>query len=102
MSSGKIWSANDRTGGPLDQVLDAVRARVPGVEVERLVCKWPGDDDNVYWLRSSDVEVQVDTYQDDATPFLIEADHRLETASVHDAVEAIIDNLRTASPSAGE
>lgn len=94
MAGSKIWSAEDRTGGPLDDILDAVRAAIPKLHVERLVGTWPADDDNVYWLQHEGREVQVDTQDDGRLPTTIEVDdRRLDTSTVTAAVSFIVKEL---------
>jgi len=72
-----LWTSDHRTGGPLDAVLDAVRAQLPGLIIHRLNVPHPVDDDSVYLL--GDVEeynrVQVDTRDGGQPPFLIEGTH---------------------------
>jgi hypothetical protein len=79
---GRPWTTADRTGGPLDQILDELRAQIPALVVERLHQLHAGDDDNVYFLGTgTDLDrVQVETASGGQPPFLIEADQRLETA----------------------
>jgi hypothetical protein len=57
--------AADRTGGPLDQLLDQLRLRIPGLIVERLQVTHPADDD-VYFigLENGHDRVQLDTAPD--------------------------------------
>lgn len=88
---GRPWTAIDRTGGPLDQILDQLRAQIPDLAVERLQPPHPGDDDNVYFLGdSSDLDrVQLDTAPGGQPPFLIEADQRFQTTDPADAATTI-------------
>ncbi|MFI1097829.1 hypothetical protein [Streptomyces sp. NPDC020917] len=48
----------------------------------------PGDDDNVYFLGDASVpdRVQLDTWPDGQPPFVVEADARVETSDVAEAV----------------
>ncbi|MBV1856608.1 hypothetical protein [Catellatospora tritici] len=68
------WSPENRTGGPVDDLLDGVRARFPRLVVERLVLAHAGDDDNVYFLGDAEHfdRVQVDTHPGGNAPFLVE------------------------------
>jgi hypothetical protein len=47
MTGVRPWEASDRTGGPLDDVLDRVRPSSPDVTVHRLIGTHPANDDNV-------------------------------------------------------
>jgi hypothetical protein len=71
---GRPWLASDRTGGPLDAVLDLAREHHRGLVVERLTVLHPGDDDNVYFLGDDDHldVVQIDTTEGGGPPFLME------------------------------
>lgn len=87
-----VWSELDRTGGPVDLLFDALRARVDGVVIERLDVPNPADDDNVWWVRSAEgAEVQVDTHPDGQPPFYLEGDdnRRLEATEVEFAAETV-------------
>jgi hypothetical protein len=88
---GRPWTAGDRTGGPLDQILDELRVQVPSLIVERLQMPHPGDDDNVYFLgdASGMDRVQLDTAPDGQPPFILEADQRLETTDPTSAATTI-------------
>jgi hypothetical protein len=82
---------DDKVGGSLDEVFAGVRRVVPGLIVERLSVTHPGDDDNVYFLgdeRGLD-RVQVDTFPEGEPPFLIEADERVETSDIEEAIAVI-------------
>lgn len=81
-SGARQWMATDRTGGPIDEVFDGLRAEFPGLVIERLVMPYPADDSNVYWLtigpqppgpRSRET-VQVDTGEDGSIPFFLEGE----------------------------
>jgi hypothetical protein len=78
---GRPWTSADRTGGPLDQILDQLRAQIPSLVVERLQQPRPGDDGNVYFLGDASGldRVQIDTAPDGQPPFLIEADQQIRT-----------------------
>jgi hypothetical protein len=88
---GRPWTASDRTGGPLDQILDELRAQVPSLIVERLKMPHPGDDDNVYFIGDSSGldRVQLDTAPGGQPSFLLEADQRLETTDPTHAATTI-------------
>jgi hypothetical protein len=94
----------DLIGGSLDEVLAGVRRVVPGLIVERLSVTHPGDDDNVYFLgdeRGLD-QVQVDTVPDGEPPFLIEADDRVETSDIAEAIAVICAWLGSGNVRAGD
>jgi hypothetical protein len=90
-----LWSADRRTGGLLDGVLDELRRRVPGLVVERLIVSHPADDDNVYFIGDQDGRgrVQVDTWPGGQPPFLIEGAERAEASDSREAVELICAGL---------
>jgi len=90
MSGSKTWGANDRTGGPIDDVLRRVRGGVSEIHVERLVGTWSADDDNVSWIRHADAEVQVDTLPGGALPALVETDSGRHTAVTVEAATSLI------------
>jgi len=85
------WSPNDRTGAPLDDVLDELRRRHPDLWVERLTAVRKGDDHNVYFIGGADLRhiVQVDTDRDGRPPFIIEADDRVSASEPAETVDAI-------------
>ena len=85
------WQAADRTGGPLDDVLDELRRQHPDLRAERLGKTHPSDDDNVYFLGVANLQniVQVDTGPDGQPPFTIEADDRIDTSESAEALAAI-------------
>lgn len=80
------------TGGPVDEVFAQVSRVVPGVIVERLAVTNAGDDDNVYFVgdESAVDRVQVDTGPGGQPPFLIEADGRMVTSEVAEAVATVV------------
>jgi hypothetical protein len=94
------WTADRRTGGPLDDVLDAVRAQVPWLVIERLTVTHPVDDHNVYFLGDAEDynRVQVDTSPNGQPPFLIEGTERLETSDLAEAIATIVTWLSTERP----
>lgn len=98
MSGEKIWRPVDATGGALDLVLSRIRAAVPDAEVSRFVGTYPADDDNVYWVRRESLEVQIDTYEAGAPPFMIEScrpGSLLTTSDPEVAVRDVLAELRS-------
>lgn len=82
MARARPWGAGDKTGGSLDDILAAVRARYPQVQVTRLVGTHSADDENVYWVKLAQTEVQIDTAGRGSAPFVVEglmAGSRLDT-----------------------
>ncbi|MEV6492848.1 maleylpyruvate isomerase N-terminal domain-containing protein [Actinoplanes sp. NPDC051633] len=91
----RLWQAADRTGGPLDDVLDVLRRRYFGLVVHRLGKNHSADDDNVYFIglgRNLDM-VQVDTGPNGQPPFTVEAHARIDTDEPTEALAAIQDHL---------
>jgi hypothetical protein len=74
MAGSRSWTPNDRTGGPLDDILRSVQTRFPDATVSRMVGTFPADDDNVFWVNRPGVEVQIDTWPGGAGPFIVESD----------------------------
>jgi hypothetical protein len=77
----------------VEQVLGAVRSRLPSVRIERLQVKHPGDDDNLWFITSNETEIQIETHPGGCPPFLIEGglpDQRRKTSDVSEAVELIL------------
>src|SRR5258708_31631538 len=95
-----LWTAAQRTDGPLDDVLDEVRRRVPGLVVERLLVSHRADDDNVYFIgdQRGRGRVQVDTRPGGQPPFLIEDGRRTETSDPVQAAEVILAWLDVSRP----
>ncbi|WP_432825684.1 hypothetical protein [Dactylosporangium sp. CA-092794] len=85
------WSSVDRTGGPLDGILDELRYRRRDLWVERLQTIQPSDDNNVYFIGTTDLRhvVQIDTGPHGQPPFIIEADDRVHTSEPAGALDAI-------------
>ncbi|WP_055588354.1 hypothetical protein [Peterkaempfera griseoplana] len=83
---------DDLTGGPVDQVFSQVRRAVPGLVIERLAVTHAGDDDNVYFLGDEGIRdrVQLDTGPAGQPPFLVEADSRMVTSEVAEAVATVV------------
>jgi hypothetical protein len=79
---GQPWTADERTGGPLDDILDQVRRHNGDLVVERLQVTHPADDDNVYFLGDTSRldRVQLDTAPNGQPPFLIEAHESMTTS----------------------
>lgn len=86
------WCPDDRTGGPLDDILRSVQERFPDATVSRMVGTHPTDDDNVFWVQRTGVEVQIDTGPAGTPPFTVEGDEpgtRLDTDDAGAATERI-------------
>ena len=94
MNRGRHWAASDRTGGPVDDVFDRLRAQVPGLVIERLQVKYPADDDNVYFIGCGhDLDlIQLDTADGGQPPFLIENGGRRHTTQTAEVATIIIRN----------
>ena len=95
MAGSRPWTSDDRTGGPLDDILRSVQSSFPDVAVSRLVGTHRADDDNGFWVQRAGVEVQVDTAPGGAPPFTVESDGpgtRLDTDDA-DAAEVHIKRL---------
>jgi hypothetical protein len=98
-----LWTADQRTGGPFDSVLDELRHRVPGLVVERLIVSHRADDDNLYFIGDQDGRgrVQVGTWPGGRPPFLIEDGGRAETSDPQEAAAIICAWLDGTRPDAG-
>ena len=88
-----------RVTAPIEAVLGAVCARVPGVRVDRLTVTHPVDDDNLWFIRRSlaGPAVQIESRPEGQPPFLIESDghdRRLWAAKADEAIEVIQEWLR--------
>ncbi|MFG1812087.1 hypothetical protein [Streptomyces sp. NPDC049040] len=103
-SRTRLWGSSDLTGGPVDQVFTQVRHAVPGVIIKRLAARHAGDDDNVYFLgdESAVDRVQVDTATDGQPPFLVEADDRVVTSEVAEAVATVVAWLGSGDVGSGD
>jgi hypothetical protein len=90
-SHGRPWTASDRTGGPLDELLDQLRSRIPKLVVERLQVTHPADDDNVYFIGDEHQrdQIQLDTGPDGQPSFYIENGGRHLTSEVAEAASII-------------
>ncbi|WP_282204616.1 hypothetical protein [Kitasatospora fiedleri] len=88
---GRVWGPDDRSGGPLDDVLGGARLVVPGLSVERLQVTHLSDDDNVYFLRvnSGTGYVQVDSGPHGQAPFIVEGVTRKFTSDPVEALAAV-------------
>src|ERR1700722_19503742 len=97
---GKAWGSNDRAGGPIDEVLDTLRATVPDLFVERLEVSNKADDDNVYFLGDSLGHdfLQIGTHPNGEPPFFVEAtdrfEERFETSQVSDVATRVAEWFR--------
>jgi hypothetical protein len=102
MNRGRIWTAADRTGGPLDELLDQLRAQTPGLIVERLRVTHAADDDNVYFIGDGGGldRVQLYTAPDGQPTFYIESGGLHKTADVSEAADTITRSLMRRPPAA--
>ena len=92
MAGSRPWGPDDRTDGPLDDILRSVRVRFPDALVSRLVGSHPADDDNVFWVTRTGIEVQIDTGGEGSPPFTVEGNQpgtRLDTDDRDAATEFI-------------
>lgn len=97
MAGARTWSADDRTGGPVDDVFTGLRQKFSDLVIERLVGTYPADDDNVFWLSigpsprlQGEESVQLDTNADGRPPFLLEGEQHVgEYVETHDVQEAL-------------
>jgi hypothetical protein len=82
------WTASDRTDGPVDQVFDQLRRKVPGLIVERLQVTHAADDDNLYFVGDEygRDRIQIETAPNGEPPFLIENGGRSQTSDTAEAV----------------
>ncbi|MFD3471338.1 hypothetical protein ACFWWM_34300 [Streptomyces sp. NPDC058682] len=96
MPANISWGPSDVTGGPLDEVLAALRGIFPDLRVERLSVTWPADDDNVWFIsREGGAEMQLDSHENGQLPFLLESDiSRVEVDDAGLAVETLTAWLR--------
>jgi hypothetical protein len=99
-SRGRPWTASDRTAGPLDELLDQLRSRIPGLVVERLAVTHPADDDNVYFIGDEHQrdQIQLDTAPDGQPSFCIENGGRHQTSQVREAASIIASYLQQSGP----
>lgn len=104
LSRTRSWGQGDLTGGLVDQVFAQVRQAVPGVIIERLAVTRASDDDNVYFLGVGAVldRVQFDSGPGGQPPFLVEADRRVVTSDVADAVAAVSAGLGSGNVGSGD
>jgi hypothetical protein len=105
MAGARAWTADDRTGGPIDEIFAGLRGEFRDLEIERLVGTYPADDDNVFWLslgpspRFRGAEsVQVDTGNHGRPPFLLEGERQrgeyVETIDPPEALAILVNWLR--------
>ena len=103
---GRPWGPDDLTGGQADEVFAYVRVAVPGLIVERLQVKHPGDDGSVYFLGDEHGldRVQLDTGPGGRPPFLVETEggERFETSDAAEAARAVASWLGSGSVGAGD
>jgi hypothetical protein len=89
---GIVWGAGDLTGGPVDEIFGALRARFSDLWIERLRVTHPADSDNLWYLgrHGSDEEIQIECWPEGRPPFLLEADTaREEVLEVREAVATL-------------
>ncbi|MEU4091716.1 hypothetical protein [Streptomyces sp. NPDC026673] len=72
--------------------------------IERLAVAHANDDDNVYYLGDAAIldRVQLDTGPDGQPPFLVEADDRVVTSDVAEAVAAVSRGLGSGDVDLGD
>jgi hypothetical protein len=101
MNRGRIWTGADRTGGPADDLFDALRLRIPGLLIERLQVAHAADDDNVYFIGDGGGfdRVQLYTAPHGQPTFYIESGGLHKTADVGEAF-GIISGYLTHGPEA--
>jgi hypothetical protein len=99
MAKGIQWEPSHKVGGPIDVIIERLRAIFPALLVERLIVSHPGDDDNVWFITNGQtgVDVQVDTMTSGNPPFIMESD--FERARTLDPDEAVAVLSRWLSPS---
>ncbi|WP_433055565.1 hypothetical protein [Dactylosporangium sp. CS-033363] len=70
------WSAEHKTGGPLDEVFAALYAEFPDLSIERFAVDHVGDDDNGWFLTltGADADLQIESYEGGLPPFSLESD----------------------------
>ena len=63
MNRGDRWTAAAGTGGPVNEVFDQLRERVPGLAIEHLQVTRPANDNNVYFIGDQHRldRIQIDT-----------------------------------------
>lgn len=81
----------------INEIVEHVRARVPGVNVSQLQVKYPGaDDDGLWFFRLPDSlrEVQIES-ADGNCPFWIENDDMKTSSEAHTArtIEDVVDEV---------
>jgi hypothetical protein len=80
----------------VERLLADLRKTHPAARIERLRVKYPGDDDNVWFVQDGGQEVQFDCQPDGSGPFLVEADdgQRVEAPDVESALSEVDRLLR--------
>jgi hypothetical protein len=88
------WSAQDTTGGPLDEVFRTLREEFSALSIARLRAMHPSDDDNVWWLTlaGAGADVQIDSAEGGEPPFMLESD--TDRVSRVGTVDAAVTALR--------
>jgi hypothetical protein len=89
---GIVWGAGDLTGGPVDEIFAALRARFTDLWIERVWVVHPTDSDTLWYLgrHGSDEDIQVECLPEGRPPFLLESDTaREEVLDVRDAVATL-------------
>ncbi len=91
------WTLTDRTGGEIDQVVAQLMAVDDSLVIERFQSGEGADGADVWWVSVPDEagEIQVDTYPDGASPFILEGDDGFwaETIDVDHCVSLIVEWL---------
>jgi hypothetical protein len=89
VTRGVAWGPGDLTGGPIDEVFNALRRSFSDIRIEHLSVTHPADDDNVWFISrmGAGIELQIDSMPNGAPPFLLESDSG--RARTEDASEAI-------------
>jgi hypothetical protein len=105
MAGARTWKADDRTGGPIDEIFAGLRAEFRDLVIERLLDTYPTDDDNVFWLSLGSSprfrggeSAQVDTETDGRPPFLLEGEQQrgeyMEATNPSEALGILVNWLR--------
>lgn len=74
----------------IDQIIERLRAELPGVEITQLKVKHPGADGNVWLIKipGRDKEIQIES-PDGSCPFVILGDDRIYGRSVDEVVQRV-------------
>jgi hypothetical protein len=92
MTGAVAWGRDDRTGGEVDAVFDALWTEFPEIKIERLTVTHPGDDNNVWYINGTvrDFEIQLDTAPGGQPPFIVESNiEREKPSNAADAIKII-------------